>query len=171
MYLRLAVVVTLVLQQLYLSSSTARAADKSLAQIRQENDISLVFLNTKITKPTGAIHRSTGTGFLLTKEGYLLTKSHILSEDGLYDKYEIWGTPLTRYGHQWPMDVIKDDSKNDSLLLKFKPVGVDWKSVALGSPTQPLSEPIFRSWAFLLNTTCRLKKGNSATRPAQVAVG
>jgi Trypsin-like peptidase domain len=117
-----------------LFATAALSAEKSLAEIREQNGSAVVFLSTRITRPSGEVRESTGTGFLLTSGGYVLTASHVLSEDGAYDKYSVMGSPLTRYGHLWPLDVIRDDPKADLLLLKFKQVGVAWSSVVPGAP-------------------------------------
>lgn len=116
--------------------SIVAAGQVSLEQITRDNKGALVFLRTKVTLPTGEIKESTGTGFILSTEGYVLTASHVLSPEGIYDRSQVLGATLTKYGQLWPLDIIKDDPKRDLLLLKFKDVGIDWHKVSLGAPSQ-----------------------------------
>jgi hypothetical protein len=140
------------------------AAQRSLEQITQDNKGAIVFLSTKVTLPTGEVKEFTGTGFLLNEKGYVLSASHVLSEGGVYDKAEVLGSPLTRYGHLWPLDVIIDDHSADLLLLKFKDVGVKWASVTLGAPDEVVEGGTLYVLGFPMSYDLGVKRGELSNK-------
>lgn len=105
------------------------------SSVVSKNRLAVVFIAVESrNQTTGESRRSSGTGFVISKDGYILTARHVVRSDEQMEIATLTGAIGSRAANPEALEVIAENSNFDVALLRFINTAPSRDHVTVGNP-------------------------------------